>query len=146
MAEGLDHSDVGEVFDSPVLQMRRGMWSPWRRGGRAAVGCGLVSEEVGFSPSVVDSGRGTGFSYNPGGSPVGQFMEGGPLTSSPNSIDAAVISHLIDMVGQLGAQIAKSIVAKLVSAGAVNINSGHQNTIPLIISTSDTNTDSHTVT
>lgn len=146
MAEGVDHNDMGESFGSPVLQMGRGVMGLWRRSVSAPAGRGLDSEEVGFSPLVADSGRGTGLGCNLGGSPVGQLMEGEPLTSTPSSIDAAAISHLTDMVGQLGAQIGESIVAKLMSAGAVNINSGHQNTTSPNASATHTSTDSHTTT
>lgn len=55
------------------------------------------------------------------------------------------------MVGQLGAQIGESIVAKLMSAGVVNASSAHQsnaslNTSPTHTSTessADRHTDSH---
>ncbi|KAK0136759.1 hypothetical protein N1851_027071 [Merluccius polli] len=52
-------------------------------------------------------------------------MREGPRTSTPGS-DIDAIHHLTDMVGQLGAQIGESIVAKLMSAGVVNMNSDHQ--------------------
>ena len=144
MAEGADHNVERNIFDTPVLQMGRGGLGLWQRSVSGTVGHGLDRKEVGFSPSVADSGRGTGLGCNLGGSPVGQFMEGEPLTSTPTPtpIDTAALSHLTDMVGQLGAQIGESIVAKLLSAGAVNINSEHQSTS----SPTHTNTDSHTAT
>ncbi|XP_063055553.1 uncharacterized protein LOC134449508 [Engraulis encrasicolus] len=146
MAEGADHSDEPNIFNTPVLQMGRGGMGLWQRSVSGAVGHGLDRKEVGFSPLVADSGRGTGLSCDLGGSPVGQSMEGEHLTSTPNSVDTAAISHLTDMVGQLGAQIGESIVAKLLSAGAVNLNSGVQSTTSPNTSVTHTSTDSHTAT
>lgn len=145
MAEKANYSDVGESFASPVLPKGRGMWGPWQRIDSGAVGHGLYSGEVGYSQSVADSGRGIGLGQNPGCTPVGQSMGEGSLTSTPSGIDAAAISLLSDMVGQLGAQISESIVAKLMSAGVVNVNSVHQSTTSLHTSPTHTSTESSSV-
>lgn len=38
----------------------------------AAVGCGLVSGETGYSQPLADSGRFIGLGQNPGSTPIGQ--------------------------------------------------------------------------
>lgn len=122
------------------------MLGEWQSFGRGAVRGGLSNGEVGHTRSLIDSGRSTGLSQNPGCTPVGQFMEEGPLTSTPSSsIDAAAIEHLTGMVGQLGAQIGESIVAKLMSAGVVNVNNAHQDSSSLNTPLRQTKTDSNTV-
>lgn len=126
MAEKYSYSNVGDNFASPVLPKGRGMWGASQGSDSGAVGHRLDSGEVGYSQSLADSGRGTGLGQNPGCTPVGQSMGEGPLTSTPSSIDSAAINHLTSMVGQLGAQIGESIVAKLMSAGIVNTSSEQQ--------------------
>lgn len=145
MAEKADCSDVGENFASPVLPKGRGIRSPWQRIYSGAVGHGLDSGAVGYSQSLADSGRGTGLSRDPCYTPVGQSMAEGPLTSTPGGIDAAAISHLTDIVGQLGAQIGESIVAKLISVGVVNASSVHQSNASLNTSPTQTSADSSAV-
>ena len=122
------------------------MLGAWQGFDSGAVGRGLFSGGAGYSQSLADSGRGTGLSRNPGCTPVGQFMGEGPLTSTPGSnVDAAAIDHLTGMMGQLGAQIGESIVARLLSAGVVNVDSVHQSGAPLNTSPAHTGTDSSTV-
>ena len=85
------------------------------------------SRDVGHSKSIIDGCGDTGLGQSPGCTPVSWFMGEGPHTSTPGS-DVDAIHHLTDMVGQLGAQIGESIVAKLMSAGVVNMISDHQTT------------------
>ena len=66
------------------------------------------------------------------------------LTSTPGSIDAVDISLLIDIMGQFGTQIGMSILARLMSAGVVNVNSEHPSGESL--NTSPTHTVTHSST
>lgn len=145
MAEKADYSDVCDNFASPVLPRGRGMWGPWQHSDSSSVGRGLDGGEAGYSHSVADSGRGTGLGQDPGCAPVRQSMGEGPLTSTPGGVDVAAISHLTDMVGQLGAQIGESIVAKLMSAGVVNASGAHQSNASLNMQHTHTSTDSNEV-
>lgn len=105
-------------FSSPTLPKGRGVWFSNIADSRA----------VGHSKFTPDGCAESGLGLSPGCTPVGGIMREGPLTSTPRS-DVDDVRHLTDMVGQLGAQIGESIVAKLMSAGVVNMNSDHQ-TIP----------------
>lgn len=84
-----------------------------------------VSRGVGRPQSHDDNGRGIGLSQTLGGTPVGRVPSEGPYTSTPG-VDRVAFDHLTDMVGQLGSQIGESIVAKLMSAGLVNVNADCQ--------------------
>ncbi|XP_075932775.1 uncharacterized protein LOC142932666 [Anarhichas minor] len=106
-----------DEFASPRLPKGRGVWLSHIAGSR----------DVGHSKLTRDSCEDTGLGQSPGSTPVSGLMRDGPLTSTPGS-DLDAIHHLTDMVGQLGAQIGESIVAKLMSAGVVNMNSDHQTT------------------
>lgn len=104
-------------FTTPTLPKGRGIWLSDMADSRV----------VGRSMFTPEGCTGTGLSQSPGCTPVSGVMREGPLTSTPSS-DVDAIHHLTDMVGQLGAQIGESIVAKLMSAGVVNMNSDHQTT------------------
>ena len=145
MAERQGVRNVGVNFASPVLPKGRGMLGAWQCSDSGAVGRGLVNGEVGYSQPLADSGRGTGLGQNPGCTPVGQFMGEGPLTSTPGSDDATAISQLTGMMGELGAQIGESIVARLMSAGVVNVNSNHPSCTSFNTSPAHRGTDSSTV-
>jgi len=96
------------------------------------------SRDVGHSKCKNDGYTDTGLGQSPGCTPVSGYFRDGPQTSTPSS-DSDVIHHLTDMVGQLGAQIGESIVAKLMSAGVVNMTGDHQTTSPDQNSQSDVN-------
>ena len=85
------------------------------------------SRDVGHSKFTPDGCADTGLGQSPGCTRVSGLMREGPHTSTPGS-DVDAIHHLTDMVGQLGAQIGESIVAKLMSAGVVTMTSDHQTT------------------
>ena len=102
---------------SPMLPKGRGAW----------LSHVANSRDVGHSKFMFDGCADTGLGQSPDCTPVNQFMREGPHTSTPGS-DVDAIHHLTDMVGQLGAQIGESIVAKLMSAGVVNMHGDHQNT------------------
>jgi len=104
-------------FGSPILPKGRGVGFSDIAGSRA----------VGHSKFTPDGCAGSGLGLSTGYTSVGGIMRENPLTSTPSS-DVNDIHHLTDMVGQLGAQIGESIVAKLMSAGVVNVNSDHQST------------------
>ncbi|XP_026228893.1 uncharacterized protein LOC113170836 [Anabas testudineus] len=88
----------------------------------------IENRDVGHSKSVPDGNKDSGLSHSPTCTPVRGFRRGSVYTSTPDS-DADAIHHLTDMVGQLGAQIGESIVAKLLSAGVMN-TSGDNLTTP----------------
>ena len=75
-----------------------------------------VNRDVGFTRFMAD---------NQDGTPVTWGTKTGPHASTPVS-DANAIHQLSDMMGQLGAQIGESIVAKLMSAGVVNTSGAPQ--------------------
>lgn len=102
-------------FASPSLPKGRGAWLSEIADSRA----------VGRSKFVSDDCADAGLGQSLGSTPVTGPMRVGPHTSTPGS-DIDAIHHLTDMVGQLGAQIGESIVAKLMSAGVVNMSSDHQ--------------------
>ena len=82
---------------------------------------------MGHSKTVPDRFTDTGLGQSPIVTPGSGFMREGPHTSTPGS-DVDAMSRLTDMVGQLGAQIGESIVAKLMSAGVVTMNGGSRTT------------------
>lgn len=125
MAERAVDNKMVDTFASPFLPKGRGVWLSSKTDSNN-VARRLDSSGVGHSQSIADSGRGTALGQSPGYTPVGQFMGGDPHTSTPSS-DADAIHHLTDIVGQLGAQIGESIVAKLMSAGVVNMGGDPQN-------------------
>lgn len=98
-------------FSSPILPKGRGAW----------LSNLASSREVGHSTAKPDGYADTGLGQSPGYTPARESVREGPYTSTPGS-DVEAIHHLTDMVGQLGAQIGESIVAKLMSAGVVNMN------------------------
>ena len=104
-----------DSFASLSLPKGRGAWLSQIADSRA----------VGRSKFVFDDCADTGLGQSPGSTPVTGPMRAGPHTSTPGS-DIDAVNHLTDMVGQLGAQIGESIVAKLMSAGVVNMSSDHQ--------------------
>lgn len=106
-------------FASPSLPKGRGEWLSVIAGSR----------DVGHSKLTPDGYEDTGLGQSPGCTPPSGFMRGVRHTSTPGS-DVDAINHITDMVGQLGAQIGESIVAKLMSAGVVNMDSGHGSTSP----------------
>lgn len=128
-----ERNDI-EHSASPVLSMGRGLWLSGYVDSNS-LPTSHDSRGVGRFPLLADSGRGTGLSQSPGCTPVGQFKGEGPCTSTP-STDTAVIDRLTDMVGQLGAQIGESIVAKLMSAGLTNISGESQNATATHMATS----------
>lgn len=109
-----------DKFASPTLPKGRGVW----------FGDIADSGVVGHSMFMSDRCADTGLGQSPSCTPVSGIMKEGPQTSTPSS-DIDAIHHLTDMVGQLGAQIGESIVAKLMSAGVVNMNSNLQATSPV---------------
>lgn len=98
---------------------------PRGRGGRfvGASGESVFGESrrrvVGQSRSHTDHSGGRGLNLNTYDSPFGHATAECPCTSTPNT-ERDAITHLTDMVGQLGSQIGESIVSKLLSAGLVN--------------------------
>lgn len=104
-------------FVTPRLPKGRGVWLSRLAGSR----------DVGHSEFISDRYANTGLGQSPGCTPVSGSIREGPQTSIP-SRDVDAIHHLTDMVGQLGAQIGESIVAKLMSAGVMNMSSDHQAT------------------
>lgn len=82
------------------------------------------SRDVGHSYFISDGCTNTGLGPSPNCTPVNKFMRESPRTPS-RDVDA--VHHLTDMVEQLGAQAGESIVAKLLSAGVVNMHSDNQN-------------------
>ncbi len=74
---------------------------------------------VGQSRSHTDHSVGRGLNLNTYDSPFGHATAECPCMSTPNT-ESDAITHLTDMVGQLGSQIGESIVSKLLSAGLVN--------------------------
>lgn len=88
-----------------------------------------VSREVGRPQVHAGNGRGIGICQSMGGTPVGRVPGEGPYTSTPG-VDRVAFDHLTDMVGQLGSHIGESLVAKLVSAGVVNVNAESQTNSP----------------
>lgn len=100
-------------FASPKLPKGRGVW----------LSDIVDSGAVGHSKIIPDGCADKGLSQSPGYTPVRE----GPHTSTPGS-DVNTIHHLTDMAEQLGVQIGESIVAKLMSAGVVNMNSDCQTT------------------
>ena len=109
-------------FSSPIFSKGRGVWraGPSFTDRNVVVG-GLDCRGEGLSQLLADNGRDTGLGQNPGCTPVGQFMGEGPHTSTPGFADGQALHQLSDMMGQLGTQIGESIVAKLMSAGVVNM-------------------------
>lgn len=106
-----------DKFVSPQLPKGRGVWFSDIADSRG----------VGHSKSIFDDCTDTGLGQSPGCTPVSGFRRDGPHTSTPSS-DVDAIHHLTDMVGQLGTQIGESIVAKLMSAGVMNMPSDHHST------------------
>ena len=145
MAEKQGERNAAENFASPVLPKGRSVLGAWQYSDSGAVGRGLFNGEAGYSQPLPDSGRGTGLGQNPGCTPVGQFMGEGPLTSTPSSDAATAISQLTGMMGELGAQIGESIVARLMSAGVVNVDSNHPSSTSFNTSPAHRGTDSSTV-
>lgn len=86
----------------------------WRRGG------GTVGR-----PGVSSIGGDIGLGMSQAFANVSGLPGGNVHTSTPNN-DVNAIHQLSDMMGQLGAQIGESIVAKLMSAGVVNLSSDTQ--------------------
>lgn len=80
---------------------------------------------VGQSRSHNDHSGGRGLNLTTNNSPVVHATVEFPCTSTPNA-ERDAISHLTDMVGQLGAQIGESIVSRLLSAGLVNASNNNQ--------------------
>ena len=77
-----------------------------------------VGRDVGASPVLTARDRDLGSSQDLGGSPMGQGPQGGPHHSTPSGESATL--HLFgDMIYQLGLQIGESIVASLLSSGAI---------------------------
>lgn len=104
-------------FARPTLPKGRGFWFSDIADSRA----------VGHSKYTPDGWAETGLGQSPGFIPVIGLMREGPLASTSYSgVDA--IHRLPDIVGQLGAWIDESIVAKLMSVGVVNMNNDHQTT------------------
>ena len=101
-------------FSSPILPKGRGEWISAINNSRD------VGRSTAMPDGYADTGLGQSQSYTPTSVSTGE----GPHTSTPGS-DVDAIHHLTDMVGQLGAQIGESIVAKLMSAGVVSLNSGN---------------------
>lgn len=89
-----------------------------RRGGGAVGRPGVMS----FSGDI-------GLGMSQGFANVGGFMGDGVQTSTPIT-DADAFRQLSGMVGQLGAQIGESIVAKLMSSGVVNRSGDVQTQTP----------------
>ena len=100
-------------FSSPFLPKGRGAW----------ISAINNSRDLGRATAMPDGYADTGLGQSPSYTPTSVPTGGGPHTSTPGS-DVDAIHHLTDMVGQLGAQIGETIVAKLMSAGVVNLNSG----------------------
>lgn len=96
-----------DVPATPVAPKTGGLW---RRGG------GIVGR-----PGVMSVSGDIGLGMSQGFANIDGFTGDGVQTSTPNT-DANAIHQLSDMIGQLGAQIGESIVAKLMSAGVVNIS------------------------
>lgn len=92
-----------------------------------------------FTTPVLPKGRGVWIRHNDNGGKVGRpyitsdtdsgFNGENVHTSTPSN-DISAINQLTDMMGQLGAQIGESIVAKLMSAGVVNMSSNNQTSPP----------------
>lgn len=90
----------------------------WKRGG------GTVGRS-----GVLPIGGDIGLGMSQGFASISGFAGNNVHTSTPNA-DVTAIHQLTDMVGQLGAQIGESIVAKLMSAGVVNLSSDTQTQNP----------------
>lgn len=80
---------------------------------------------VGQSRSHNDHSGGRGLHLTTDNSPVGHATAEFPCTSTPNT-ERDALSHLTDMMGQLGTQIGESIVSRLLSAGLVNASNNCQ--------------------
>lgn len=78
-----------------------------------------VNRGVGHSQFMAERRTVAGLGLSPDSSPVSGSARAVPHTSTPNSEHNA-IHQLTDMMGQLGAQIGESIVAKILSAGVAN--------------------------
>ena len=79
---------------------------------------GFVGREVGASPVLPARGRDSGSSQDPDGSPMMQRSQDGPRHSTPSG-GSDTLHQFSDMILQLGSQIGDSIVAKLMSSGAI---------------------------
>lgn len=107
-------------FASPGLPKGRGL----------AMG-DFLNTSVGHSETLPNDCVDTGIGQSPGCTPISRVVGVDPQTSTPHAqSDADAINHLTEMVGQLGTQIGDSIVARLMSAGVVNMNSHSQTTSP----------------
>lgn len=102
-------------FVTPILPKGRGLWR--LEGNSGNVGRPNVASNISETKSVESQGF-TDF---------GGFRTDNVQTSTPGS-DVHAIHQLTDMMGQLGAQIGESIVAKLMSVGVVNLSGDAQNT------------------
>lgn len=104
-------------FTTPILPKGRGLWL------RPDVNGGSVGRPHGLSAGDNTT---VGVSY---GFPHARGFGGENVRTSTPDSDVNAVHRLTDMMGQLGAQIGESIVAKLMSAGVVNM-SGDNPTTP----------------
>ena len=79
---------------------------------------GFVGREVGASPVLPARDRDSGSSEDLDGSPMMQRSQDGPRHSTPSG-GSDTLHQFSDMILQLGSQIGDSIVAKLMSSGAI---------------------------
>lgn len=105
---------AADNFSSPQLPKGRG----------ARLSYIADSRDLGHSKLQSEGYGNVGFSNSPGFMSSSGFTRENIHTSTPSSNNDAIL-HLTEMVGQLGAQIGESIVAKLMSSGVMNTTSTH---------------------
>lgn len=117
---------IVDDFTIPTIAKGRGVFFGEHTGSNV-MSSGFYGRGVGLYQSLADSVRSAGRGQSKSFSPMGLFLRGGSHTSTPSS-DTDAILHLIDMVGQFRVQIGDSIVARLTSAGAIDVSVEFQST------------------